>query len=185
MCFQAVLRYNVPDPEPSEAFSLTVNSNTPVDDKCVTKRLTACAAYRIPGEVSNMAIIEVDLISGYIPDKDSLKQVLKDDRNVKRYEVDGSKVSFYIDELSNRDTCVTFKMIREVDVDNVKKGAVVVYDYYKPEFSINKACIQLFSRAQEYRDHINNFLQSVRRKTVFVEVKFTSSNILLCKPMKV
>ncbi|XP_050717837.1 pregnancy zone protein-like isoform X3 [Eriocheir sinensis] len=135
---QAVLRYNIPTPEPSDAFDLTVNTNTAPDHQCVTKRITACASYRLPDNSSNMVVIEVDLISGYIPEKEDLKKLLKEDKNLKRYEVDGSKVNFYVNELTAKDTCVNFRVIREVDVEEVKPGTVVVYDYYQPEFSVSK-----------------------------------------------
>ncbi|KAK4320069.1 hypothetical protein Pmani_009057 [Petrolisthes manimaculis] len=135
---QAVQRYNIPQPEPSDAFTLTVNTITTPDKQCTTKRITACAAYRLPDQKSNMAVIEVDLISGYIPEKQDLKQMLKLDPNIKRYEVDGSKIHFYMDELLVEDTCVNFRVIRQVDVEDVKPGTVIVYDYYQPEFSISK-----------------------------------------------
>ncbi|KAK4303545.1 hypothetical protein Pmani_024447 [Petrolisthes manimaculis] len=135
---QAVQRYNIPEPEPSDAFTLTVNTITTPDKQCTTKRITACAAYRLPDQKSNMAVIEVDLISGYIPEKQDLKQMLKLDPNIKRYEVDGSKIHFYMDELLVEDTCVNFRVIRQVDVEDVKPGTVIVYDYYQPEFSISK-----------------------------------------------
>lgn len=138
-----MLRYNIPTPEASDAFDLTVNTNTAPDRLCVTKRITACASYRLADNSSNMVVIEVDLISGYIPEKEDLKQLLKEDKNLKRYEVDGSKVNFYVNELTATDTCVNFRVIREVDVEEVKPGTVVVYDYYQPEFSISKVRVWL------------------------------------------
>ncbi|XP_063849335.1 alpha-2-macroglobulin-like [Scylla paramamosain] len=134
---QGVLRYNIPNPEPSDAFDLTVNTITVPDRLCVTKRITACASYRLPDGASNMVVIEVDLISGYIPDKDDLKLLTKQDKNIRRYEVDGSKINFYINELTVKDTCVNFRVTRTVDVEDVKPGTVVVYDYYQEEFSIS------------------------------------------------
>ncbi|KAK4303730.1 hypothetical protein Pmani_024278 [Petrolisthes manimaculis] len=135
---QAVQRYNIPEPEASDAFTLTVNTMTAPDKRCITKRITVCAAYSLPDKKSNMAVIEVDLISGYIPEKQDLKDLLKKDRNIKRYEVDGSQINFYIDELGVEDTCVNFRVLRQVDLEDVKPGSVVVYDYYQPEFSISK-----------------------------------------------
>ncbi|XP_068249990.1 alpha-1-inhibitor 3-like [Palaemon carinicauda] len=136
---QTVLRYNDPEPQASDAFSLRVNSQTEQDPFCVTKRISACAAYLLPDGVSNMAVIEVNLVSGYIPEKEDLKKILKENEGiVKRYEVDGQKVSFYIEEFTAEDICVNFRVIRQVDVEEAKPGSVVVYDYYQPEFSISK-----------------------------------------------
>ncbi|XP_071524049.1 alpha-1-inhibitor 3-like [Panulirus ornatus] len=135
---QAVLRYNIPEPEQNEAFSLSVNSSTAPDSRCVTKSITACAAYLLPDGESNMALIQVDLISGYIPEKQDLKKLVKDNVDIKRYEVDGSLVTFYISEMTGKDTCVTFRVIREVDVENVKAGTVTVLDYYQQELTVSE-----------------------------------------------
>ncbi|XP_064089811.1 alpha-1-inhibitor 3-like [Macrobrachium nipponense] len=136
---QTVLRYNDPEPEASDAFSLRVNSRTEEDPFCVTKRISACAAYLLPDGASNMAVIEVNLVSGYIPEKEDLKKLLKENKDIiKRYEVDGNKVSFYIEEFTAKEVCVTFRVTRQVNVEDAKPGSVVVYDYYQPEFSISK-----------------------------------------------
>ncbi|XP_071524073.1 alpha-1-inhibitor 3-like [Panulirus ornatus] len=137
--FQSVLRYNIPEPEPSDAFTLTVNTKTEQDKACVTKRISACVSYLLPDGKSNMAVIEVNLVSGYIPEKVDLKQIVENNiKVIKKYEVDGSKVSFYIEEFTAEEVCVSFRVIREVDIENAKPGTVVVYDYYQPEFSINE-----------------------------------------------
>lgn len=139
---QSVLRYNIPDPEASDAFSITVNAETERDKLCVTKRITACAAYQLPDGKSNMAVIEVNLVSGYIPEKTDLKEIVKNNiKVIKRYEVDGSKVSFYIEEFTGEDVCVSFRVIREVDIEKAKPGTVVVYDYYQPEFSVSEVIL--------------------------------------------
>ncbi|KAG7168908.1 Pregnancy zone protein-like 1, partial [Homarus americanus] len=80
-----------------------------------------------------------DLVSGYIPEKEDLKNAVRYDPNIKRYEVDGSKVSFYIEELTAQDTCANFRVIRVVDVEDVKPGTVRVYDYYQPEYEFSKS----------------------------------------------
>lgn len=135
---QAVLRYNIPNAEPSDAFSLKVDADNAPGRECNRKRIRACSAYLLPDGESNMAVIEVNLISGFIPVKDDLKAVLwRNPTVVKRYEVDGSKVSFYIEEFTAEEVCVTFNILREVKVENTKPGTVVVYDYYEPEFAVS------------------------------------------------
>ncbi|CAL4154476.1 unnamed protein product, partial [Meganyctiphanes norvegica] len=137
---QAVLRYNVPEPDPSEAFNLTISTKTEPDRKCNTKRIKTCASYLLPDGKSNMAVIEVKLISGYIPEKSDLKQLVGYGSGlIKRYEVDGNLVTFYIDEFSSEDICVDFRVIREIDVEDAKPGTVKVYDYYQTEFSVSKS----------------------------------------------
>ncbi|XP_042877953.1 alpha-2-macroglobulin-like isoform X5 [Penaeus japonicus] len=139
---QAVLRYNVPDATASDAFSLSVTTETSPDKKCITKKMKACASYLLPDQKSNMAVMEFNLISGYIPHKADLKQIVGYGTGlIKRYEVDGSKVMFYIDEFSPEDLCVEFRVIREIDVEDAKPGTIKVYDYYQPEFSVSKSYV--------------------------------------------
>ncbi|XP_047484789.1 alpha-2-macroglobulin-like isoform X4 [Penaeus chinensis] len=139
---QTVLRYNVPDATASDAFSLSITTETIPDRKCITKKIKACASYLLSDQKSNMAVMEFNLISGYIPHKADLKQVVGYGTGlIKRYEVDGSKVMFYIDEFSPEDLCVEFRVIREIDVEDAKPGTIKVYDYYQPEFSISKSYV--------------------------------------------
>ncbi|XP_063596596.1 alpha-2-macroglobulin-like protein 1 [Penaeus indicus] len=136
---QAVLRYNVPEAEPSDAFSLRVHAVNDPRGGCVEKRLEACSAYLLPDGRSNMAVIEVNLVSGFIPRKDDLKEVVRrNPKVVKRSEVDGSKVTFYIEEFTAQEVCVSFRATREVEVEGAKPGSVGVYDYYQPEFSVSQ-----------------------------------------------
>ncbi|XP_050718244.1 alpha-1-inhibitor 3-like isoform X4 [Eriocheir sinensis] len=137
---QAVLRYNIPAEAPSTAFTLRTTTETAPDDECKTKKIKVCASYTLPDLKSNMAVIEVNLISGYIPSKDDLKQVVGYGTGlIKRYEVDGRKVTFYIDEFSPKELCVAFRATREVDVEDAKPGTVRVYDYYDPEQFVSES----------------------------------------------
>ncbi|XP_018026231.1 alpha-2-macroglobulin isoform X3 [Hyalella azteca] len=137
---QAVVRYNVREPLPSEAFTLSVSTSIDYDaKKCDANKIKACASYLLNDLESNMAVIEVTLVSGYIPDKKDLKRIVGYGTGViKRYEVDGSKVLFYIDQFSAQETCVEFTAIREAEVENAKAGTVKVYDYYEPELVVSE-----------------------------------------------
>lgn len=90
-----------------------------------------------------MAVIAVDLVSGYIPVKDDLKKIIKNSPGViKRYEVDGDQVLFYIEEFSEgQEVCLRMRVTRLVEVEGVKPGSVTVYDYYQPEFSVSKVSV--------------------------------------------
>ncbi|XP_071547683.1 alpha-2-macroglobulin-like protein 1 [Panulirus ornatus] len=136
---QAVLRYNVPVPESSEAFSLSVNARSEPDVACVTKRVYVCVAYLLADGSSNMAVVEVNLVSGYLPETRDLDQVVTGSKTIKKYEADGSLVTIYIDELTSQETCFSFRVRREVDVEVLKPGTVVVFDYYQPEFFLSES----------------------------------------------
>lgn len=182
---QSVLRYNTLIEEVSDAFAITVGTVTVPDKNCVTKRIKACAAYCLPDGKSNMAVIEVNLVSGYISEKSDLKQIVKNNINViKRYEVDGNKVSFFIDEITAEYICVYFRVIREMDVEQATYGTVVVYDYYQPEFFANKVIIlstdylfvSVYNMDCHYHSNSNVFLYQYK-------VFYTRINIMviICK----
>lgn len=137
------MRYNVEDPEPNEAFSLNVSTSIDYDaPKCNANKIKVCASYLLNDLESNMAVIEVTLVSGYIPEKRDLKRIVGYGTGIiKRYEVDGSKVLFYIDSFTARETCIEFSALREVDVENAKPGTVKVYDYYEPEFHVSEVSL--------------------------------------------
>ncbi|XP_065102652.1 C3 and PZP-like alpha-2-macroglobulin domain-containing protein 8 [Paramisgurnus dabryanus] len=89
---------------------------------------------------SNMAVLEVPLLSGFRADVESLERLLLDKRvGLKRYEVDGRKVHFYFDEIPSQCmTCVTFQAIREYIVGKTAPVPVKVYDYYEPAFEATR-----------------------------------------------
>ena len=130
------MRYNVKDPEPSEAFDMnvTVSSSYDLKDKCNTNTIEVCASYLLEDLTSNMAVVEVTVVSGYIPNKDDLKTLIGYGTGIiKRYEIDGNKVLFYIDQLTKRPVCLAFRIFENVVVENAKPGTVKLYDYYDPD----------------------------------------------------
>ncbi|XP_063596628.1 alpha-2-macroglobulin-like [Penaeus indicus] len=130
---QTVLRYNIINPAPTDSFSVRVSAANEPDSGCKRMRLYVCAEYLLPDGESNMAVIEVGLVSGYILEESDQEAVAQMSSNVKRYEVDGPKVSFYIEEFSREEICLSFAAIREVEVEQTAPASVLVYDYYQPE----------------------------------------------------
>ncbi|XP_048833102.1 C3 and PZP-like alpha-2-macroglobulin domain-containing protein 8 isoform X1 [Brienomyrus brachyistius] len=101
--------------------------------------LEVCARWLHSGS-SNMAVLEVPLLSGFRANLESLEKLLMDKRvGLKRYEVDGRKVVFYFDEIPSQCmTCVGFQAIREYIVGKTAPLAVKVYDYYEPAFEATR-----------------------------------------------
>ncbi|XP_012664840.1 C3 and PZP-like alpha-2-macroglobulin domain-containing protein 8 [Otolemur garnettii] len=89
---------------------------------------------------SNMAVLEVPLLSGFRVDTESLEQLLLDKHTgMKRYEVAGRRVLFYFDEIPSRClTCVRFQALREYVVGRTSALPVSVYDYYEPAFEATR-----------------------------------------------
>ncbi|PNI50716.1 CPAMD8 isoform 3 [Pan troglodytes] len=95
--------------------------------------LEVCTRWLHAGS-SNMAVLEVPLLSGFRADIESLEQLLLDKHmGMKRYEVAGRRVLFYFDEIPSRClTCVRFRALRECVVGRTSALPVSVYDYYEP-----------------------------------------------------
>ncbi|KAL6107852.1 cpamd8 [Pungitius sinensis] len=101
--------------------------------------LEVCARWLHSGS-SNMAVIDVPMISGFRADVESLERLLMDKRvGLKRYELNGRKVLFYFDEIPSQCmTCVAFQAVREFIVGKTAPVPVKVYDYYEPAFEATR-----------------------------------------------
>ncbi|XP_067001260.2 alpha-2-macroglobulin-like protein 1 [Anabrus simplex] len=137
---QSSLRYNVRTPSGSDAFELDVKTG-PVSsvDICTVQRLELCIRYKLPGQNSNMAVLEVNMVSGYAPDRSSLYKLAQErGTNLKRWEEEKEAVNFYFEELTNKRQCIGFLVMQETEVENPSYATVKLYDYYQQELSISQ-----------------------------------------------
>ncbi|KAG4077250.1 hypothetical protein HA402_009879 [Bradysia odoriphaga] len=95
----------------------------------------ACVAF-IPNtddgaSESNMAVMEIDLPSGYQFDSDQ-RQALQWTQSVKKLETrnDDTQIVLYFEHLTAVKICPQIKAIRTHKVAHQKPAAIVVYDYY-------------------------------------------------------
>nr|CAD7447751.1 unnamed protein product [Timema bartmani] len=136
---QSTLKYNVRTPSGSDAFSLEVETGPVASvDECTMQRVEACVSYRLPGQISNMAVLEIAMVTGYKPDRNSLHKLDQDtELDLKRWEEERDQVNFYFEQLTNRKQCVGFLVVQEVEVDNPAPALVRLYDYYQQELVIS------------------------------------------------
>ncbi|NXW23021.1 A2ML1 protein, partial [Circaetus pectoralis] len=138
-----VLRYNTPSPQVSTSFALRVKTepvNCTEDD---THSVTVYVHVRYTGKrsTSNMVIVEVSLLSGFILAPESRMSVRSLEsgwwcghwHSVKRTEKTQGGVAFYLDKLSHKSETYVLHLEQEIGVTNLKPGHVRVYDYYHPE----------------------------------------------------
>nr|XP_040025850.1 alpha-2-macroglobulin [Gasterosteus aculeatus aculeatus] len=128
---QVSMHYNVPPPPDFSTF----NVSTSVMPKCNISRpqlvLFVHVRYQGRREETNMVIINVKLLSGFILDQSSL-ELLKSDRSVKRVDVEEGFINVYLDGLKKDETKVLSVTVEEdVAVRNLKPAVVKVYDYYQ------------------------------------------------------
>lgn len=72
-----MLSYNVHNLAQTQAFTLNVDvSPVSTADRCSVNTINPCVAYTGPDAVSNMAVLQIGLPSGYQPDRTSLYQLM-------------------------------------------------------------------------------------------------------------
>uniref|UniRef100_A0A7N8XFZ9 Alpha-2-macroglobulin-like n=1 Tax=Mastacembelus armatus TaxID=205130 RepID=A0A7N8XFZ9_9TELE len=75
---------------------------------------------------TNMVILDIKMLSGFVPDPESLKR-LKGALLVDRVEQNEDHVVVYLTEVRG-----IYKLIQELPVENLKPAVVKIYDYYQP-----------------------------------------------------
>lgn len=93
-------------------------------------QLSVCTFYKA-GDASNMAVMEVELPSGYVADVEALPG-LKRTKEIKRIETaeGDTKVIIYFDKVTRNEICLTVPAHRASKVSNNRPIAVSIYDYY-------------------------------------------------------
>ncbi|GAB6025183.1 C3 and PZP-like, alpha-2-macroglobulin domain containing 8 [Chamberlinius hualienensis] len=137
---QSLLKYNIIGSNASNIFSLDV-SVAPYNLKTFSTKeqsIEICTSYNAADGHSNMAIVEVQMVTGYEVDKAHLETIKNPVNKLKRWEVnpDGA-VELYFDELTKQLNCFNVIINEKMEVENLKPAAVKVYDYYRPEQSFS------------------------------------------------
>ncbi|KAM9030223.1 alpha-2-macroglobulin-like protein 1 isoform 1-T1 [Ara ararauna] len=130
---QTALYYNIPPPETEEVFILDVET-VPREYDGVREQLDIHVSVSYVGdrETSNMALMVVEMLSGFIPVKSSVKALEKIPL-AKKTEVKPDKVTIYLEELGKTPLKFNISVEQDVEVQNLKAATVYVCDYYKPD----------------------------------------------------
>nr|XP_025037134.1 alpha-2-macroglobulin-like [Pelodiscus sinensis] len=136
---QTSLKYNVL-PKPDEApFTLEVHT---VPQACDSPRahktfdISINISYTGKRPISNMVIVDVKMLSGFIPVKPSVRE-LEGDHHIQRTELSTNHVLLYMEQVSNVTQSFSFAVEQDFPVQSLKPALVKVYDYYETdEFAI-------------------------------------------------
>jgi NADPH-dependent 7-cyano-7-deazaguanine reductase QueF len=91
--------------------------------------MTIKAKCKACGE-TEMAIIEVGLLSGFTAKEDSLEKLLRNEQ-IDSYEVTNAMVIMYLKEIrEDRESIVSFSAIQEDTVEHISPAVIKIYDYY-------------------------------------------------------
>ncbi|XP_053896357.1 alpha-2-macroglobulin-like isoform X2 [Malaclemys terrapin pileata] len=136
---QTSLRYNVL-PKPGEApFALEVHTVPKTCDRARAQRTFNIAiniSYTGKRPVSNMVIVDVKMLSGFVPMKSSVR-MLEGHHHIHRTELSTNHVLLYMEQVSNVTQSFSFAVEQDFPVQSLKPALVKVYDYYETdEFAI-------------------------------------------------
>uniref|UniRef100_A0A8C5FV63 Alpha-2-macroglobulin-like n=1 Tax=Gadus morhua TaxID=8049 RepID=A0A8C5FV63_GADMO len=124
---QLSLHYNIPTPRDESSFRIKV---TP-DSECSTNQLRPKVTLRYVGkeDSTNMVMVDIKLLSGFVPEPESLR---KSALLVDRVEHNDDHVIIYLKPVSklacNRNT---YHILQDIEVENLKPAVVKIYDYYQ------------------------------------------------------
>ncbi|XP_026236336.1 ovostatin-like [Urocitellus parryii] len=145
---QTTLKYNILLPKKSSGFSLSVNTANAFCRGLFDAKfdLVVSASYSGRHISSNMAIIDVKMLSGFVPDKSSVEK-LQEDGKVQRIEIKTTHVFFYLENVTQKEIQFSFSIEQDALVSNIKPASVQLYDYYATdEFAVaeyNTPCKQI------------------------------------------
>ncbi|XP_067406891.1 ovostatin-like [Emydura macquarii macquarii] len=131
---QTTLRYNIHLPQKASGFSLSVQT---VNGSCAGNflpkfDLVLSASYAGKRNNSNMAIIDVKMLSGFVPVRSSL-QKLQNDGTVMQVDTKNNHVFFYLENVSQEEISFSFSVEQNLPVSDIKPASVHIYDYYETD----------------------------------------------------
>lgn len=93
-------QYNVASPDSGEYFNLTAKATYPEKENQSEFQLKICVNYKKKGE-TNMAVVEVELPSGYIFRPERIDELKKESEEIKRIDLknSGTLAAFYFDKV--------------------------------------------------------------------------------------
>jgi CD109 antigen len=132
---QVVERFNLPEAEKGdEILKVTVDydvTQVEVDD-LVTVSVKLEFNPPIPME-AGMVVLDVSVPTGFTPVTETIAQVLEKEKRIKRYEIAGRKVIFYIENMKPGDKLAFSFKVKALYPVKAKGVTSQAYSYYKPE----------------------------------------------------
>ncbi|KAM4618032.1 alpha-2-macroglobulin-like protein 1 [Discoglossus pictus] len=130
---QTVLRYNVPPLKNVTAFEIKVETKSKEsEDPLTTFEIHIYTKYIGSRPSSNMALIEVKMLSGHIPVKSSI-QSLEAQKLIQRSDIETDMVNLYLNEVKRDGVHLSFMVEQDTPVKKLKSAPVKIYDYYETD----------------------------------------------------
>ncbi|ELK38726.1 Alpha-2-macroglobulin [Myotis davidii] len=130
---QTSMKYNILPEKEDSPFALEVQTLPQTCDgpKAHTSfQISVNVSYRGSRPVSNMVIVDVKMVSGFIPLKPTVK-MLERSNHVSRTEVNNNHVIIYVEQVTAQTLSFSFTVLQDIPVRDLKPAIVKVYDYYE------------------------------------------------------
>ncbi|XP_006164927.1 pregnancy zone protein [Tupaia chinensis] len=132
---QTSMKYNILPKREDSSFALRVQTLPQTCDGPTAHtsfQISMNVSYTGSRPVSNMVIIDVKMVSGFIPLKPTVK-MLERYSNAKRTEVNNNHVLIYVEQMTNQTRSFSFTALQDIPVRDLKAATVKVYDYYETD----------------------------------------------------
>ncbi|MBI4286544.1 MAG: alpha-2-macroglobulin [Chloroflexi bacterium] len=132
---QVVKRFNLPEVEAKEEI-LKIDVRYDVTEVAVNDLVTVAVSLAfnppVPME-AGMVVLDVSVPTGFAPVTESIDKAIKGDARLKRYEVAGRKVIFYVENMQQGDKVAFTFTVRAMYPVKAKGVTSQAYAYYQPE----------------------------------------------------
>jgi CD109 antigen len=132
---QIVERFNLPEAEQGEEIlKIEVDYNTTQVEVNDLVEVSVELEFAPPINMeAGMGVLDVSVPTGFSPVTDSIADVVEKDGQIKRYEIAGRKVIFYIENMLPGDIVAFTFDVKAVYPVKAKGVTSEAYSYYKPE----------------------------------------------------
>jgi CD109 antigen len=133
---QVVLRYNLPAAEQTSKPVLVLDVNYDTGTVSVNDQVTVKVnlAYQ-PTDKSEagMTVVDIAIPTGFVANKESIEKMVTAHPNIKRFDISGRKVIFYLDNLQAGERISFSFQVKALYPVKAKGVMSQVYSYYQPE----------------------------------------------------
>lgn len=134
---QVVKRFNLPEAEPASdilTIDVSYDANQVSVNDLININVELSFNPPVPME-AGMTVLDISIPTGFTALTDSIEKLVESRENIKRYDIAGRKVIFYIENLLPGDT-ISFTFQAQAMYPVRAKGvASQAYSYYQPEIS--------------------------------------------------
>uniref|UniRef100_A0A803TV16 Uncharacterized protein n=1 Tax=Anolis carolinensis TaxID=28377 RepID=A0A803TV16_ANOCA len=129
---QTTLRYNIILPTETSGFALLVETRNAscTGDFLPKFTITVTASYTGERNTSNMAIVDLKMLSGFVPVQSSLQEL---QNKMMRVETRNDHIFCYLEDVSAEKITFALTVEQAHSVSNIKPAQVKIYDYYETD----------------------------------------------------